>query len=249
MQIATDGIVLKEQPVGENDRLITILTRSDGLVKAFARGAQKLKSKSLAATQMMTYSDFVLYRGRDAMSVDSAETKKVFFNLRNDLEGLSLAQYFCELALALAPENENSEQYLRLLLNGMYLLDKGEKSHQIIKSAVEMRMLSFAGYMPNLIGCRSCGEYEAETMFLCLADGEICCNKCYKYDGRPAVAVNNGVLAALRHTVYAPFEKIFSFDLSEDGRKRLEDASERYLLIRTERNFKALNFYRSIKGE
>ena len=40
MQINTDGLVIRESSVGENDRLITVLTREEGLIRAFARQAK-----------------------------------------------------------------------------------------------------------------------------------------------------------------------------------------------------------------
>ena len=43
----TTGLIIKEQKVGENDRLATILTSDLGLIRAFVPGAMKLKSKIL----------------------------------------------------------------------------------------------------------------------------------------------------------------------------------------------------------
>ena len=94
MQIETDGVVLREQNTGENDRVITILTRTHGIVRAFAKGSRRLKSGSAAATQVFCYSRFVIFRGRDAYTVDDAEIKQMFYGLRDDLEKLTLAQYF-----------------------------------------------------------------------------------------------------------------------------------------------------------
>ena len=122
MQTATDGLVLKEQAVGENDRLITVLTRTDGLVRAFARGARNFKNRSASATQMLSYSDFVIFRGRESNVIDSAESRKVFFGLRGDLTKLTLAQYFAELALAVAPEGDFASSYLRLLHTALLFL-------------------------------------------------------------------------------------------------------------------------------
>ena len=42
MKFRTDGLIIREQNIGENDRLVWVLTRSNGVVKAFARGAKKL---------------------------------------------------------------------------------------------------------------------------------------------------------------------------------------------------------------
>ena len=48
-KITAPGLVIKEQSIGESDRLITVLTAQYGLVRAFSRGAKKTKSKKLSA--------------------------------------------------------------------------------------------------------------------------------------------------------------------------------------------------------
>ncbi len=245
MQLLTDGLVLREQAAGESDRLITVLTRSSGVVRAFARGARNLKNKSAAATQTLSYSEFSIFCGRESNTIDSADVKKVFFGVRKDLNRLTLAQYFCELGAALAPQEENAEDYLRLLLNAMHFLENGSRSPRIIKAAVEMRIMALSGYQPDLVGCSGCGCYESDPMYFSLKGGVITCGKCRRPDG-PAVVLTPGVLAALRHTVYAPFPKLFSFDLSEEGQRLLESASERYVLNQLERSFKTLDFYRRV---
>ncbi len=42
----TKGLVIKEQTVGESDRLVTLLTADYGLVNAFVRGAKQLKKQT-----------------------------------------------------------------------------------------------------------------------------------------------------------------------------------------------------------
>lgn len=36
MQVKTQGLIIREQTVGESDRLVTVLTRDAGVVRAFA---------------------------------------------------------------------------------------------------------------------------------------------------------------------------------------------------------------------
>ena len=104
MQINTDGLIIREQSIGESDRLVTVLTREQGILRAFVRGAKAMKSRSASSTQLLCYSRLSIYEGREKYIIDEAEPIEVFFSLRTDFEKLSLAQYFCELALALAPE-------------------------------------------------------------------------------------------------------------------------------------------------
>ena len=104
MQINTDGLVIMERTVGESDRLVTLLTREEGIIRAFSPLAKTLKSKQGSATQLLCYSRFSIYRGRDKYIINDAQPLEVFFDLRSDIETLSLAQYFCELVSVLAPE-------------------------------------------------------------------------------------------------------------------------------------------------
>lgn len=46
MGVNVKGLILKEQNIGENDKLVTVLTDSLGVLRAFVRGAKKLSSKS-----------------------------------------------------------------------------------------------------------------------------------------------------------------------------------------------------------
>ena len=80
MYIKTDGIIIKEQTIGESDRLVTILTRKEGVIRAFARKAKSLKDSKSASTGLLAYSDFSIFKGKDKYIIDSAELKEVFFN-------------------------------------------------------------------------------------------------------------------------------------------------------------------------
>jgi len=246
MQINTDGLVIMEKSVGESDRLITILTRQEGIVRAFAQHAKRLKSKNFSATQLLCYSRFSIYKGRDKYIISDAQPIDVFFDLRRDIERLSLAQYFCELALALAPEETEAGDFLRLTLNALHFLAKALRPNLILKSIVEMRMLSLAGYMPNLICCTDCACYEADVMYFLPKSGVLTCADCYHPTAEPAIALNRGVLTALRHTVYADFDKLFSFQLSREGQLQLSKVSEAYIHNTLERTFPTLDFYNSM---
>ena len=167
-----------------------------------------------------------------------------------DIAALSLAQYFCELSMSLVPENAEAGDFLRLVLNGLYFLSSGKRPASLIKAVVEMRMLSLAGYMPDLIYCQGCGTYEADEMYFLPRQGTLYCGDCYRKAQRShGIAMNRGVTTALRHTIYADFSKLFAFSLPEEGRKRLAYLSERYLLSQLDRQFATLQFYHQIFPE
>lgn len=249
MKLTTDGLIISEMNIGEQDRLVTVLTRSKGIVRAFVKGAKNIRSPKNASTRLLCYSRFDIFVGRDKYIIDDAASQEMFIKLRNDIEKLSLAQYFCELAGYICPEEENAEEQLRLTLNSLYFLSNGKRSHAVLKAIYELKMLSLSGYMPDLVGCCKCGCYQADKMYFQPLSGTLICGDCISLSGNEAaVNIGMGVTAAMRHIIYSPFERLFSFTLSEDGEKMLEYVSEMYLLAHIDKDFTALKFYKTIKN-
>ena len=245
MKFSTDGLVIHERDTGESNRLVTILTRDRGVIRAFANGAKRIKSRSAAATELLCYSSFVFFKNKDTYSIDEATPNEVFFSLRSNIDNLSLAQYFCELAAAIVPENIESEVFLRILLNSLHFLASGKKDINIIKAVTELRLASAAGYAPDLVACCECGEYEGEMLFDCM-EGSLFCAKCAELCPPSALPVSQGILAAMRHIIYSDFSKLYSFTLPENQASRLANISETYLKNQLEREFKTLDFYHSL---
>ena len=244
IKISAPGLVIREQSIGESDRLITVLTAQYGIMRAFSRGAKKTKSKKLAATALLAYSDFTFVKTRDAYSVEDALVKEVFFELRQDVEKMALAQYFCELANEFCEEEYESEEILRLFLNALWLLKSDKKTPEFIKAVTELRLMTLSGYMPALLGCAQCGEYETEKMFFSYEQGKIYCEDCSPIGQR--VCVNASVIQAMRYVSLSDFEKIFSFTLKEEALRIFSGLCEEYLLHKTQRKFKTLDFYRTL---
>lgn len=247
MKFHTDGLIIKEQNIGENDRLVYALTKSNGVIKAFVKGAKNIKNQKCAATSLLAYSRLTIYKSRDTYIIGEARTLRIFSKLRSDVQKMCLAQYFCELAITICPREQKAEKYLSLLLNSLYLLSEDKRSADLIKPCFEMRLASMAGYMPDLRMCRTCGEYSADTMYFLPRTGMLECLSCREKISERAVALNPSTLTALRHTVYADDDKLFSFALSQEGLDVLNEASERYLKYRFEKDFKTLTFYKTIK--
>lgn len=245
MRLTTKGLVIREQTIGESDRLVTLLTADYGLVKAFVRRAKQVKSRLSSATALFAYSDFSLYRTKDAFVADDASPIEVFFDLRKDIESLALAQYFAQLAYELAGEEQPCEELLRLTLNSLHLLCRGEKDKRIVKSAFELRALCLGGYMPSVLACDNCGTYETPLMYFDTLEGTIYCENCPKAG---AVPVPKTVITAVRFICLTEPSKIFSFTLSDENLTLLEGITEKYMISRIQHKLSALDFYKGITG-
>ncbi len=248
MTLTTDGIVIREQSPGENDRIVTILTRTNGVIKCFANNSKSIKNKNAAATGLLCYSDFTLSQTKKGTYiVREATAKQVFFSLREDIVKLSLAQYFAELTYELSPIEESGEEFLSLLLNSIHLILNGKYPLLHIKAVTELRLMCLSGFAPSLISCLRCGAYESEKMYFDVLTGELYCNSCLSEN--KAFAVSLGVITAMRHICFSEKNKIYSFSLSGESLSDLCFLTERYLKNVTMKKFKTLDFFKSISGE
>ena len=241
----TTGLIIKEQKVGENDRLATILTSDLGLIRAFVPGAMKLKSKNIAATSLLSFSDLEIYQSRDTYKVNSARSREIFFGLRNDIVSLSLAGYFCELLINLAPVFEPAEEYLKLTLNCLYLLCENKKSKEFIKAVFELKIAEYSGYCPDLIACAKCKEEKIENVGFDVLNGVVYCENC-KNDNH--ISLPNSVFAAMRHIIYSDDKKVFCFKINEQSEQLLAQISENFIISQTEKNYKTLEFYKQMRN-
>lgn len=248
MRISTDGLMIKEQNIGEQDRLVTVLTRSNGIIRAFVKNGRSIKSTKGSATRLLCYSRLVIYINRDTYIIDEAQSEEMFIKLRTDIIKMSLAQYFCELVYFLAPQNQPAEEYLRLMLNSLYVLAQEKRPMPLIKAALELRMLSFYGYMPDLVCCANCKCYESDTMYFTPKTGTLVCGNCRDTTSGYSLELGMGVTTAMRHCIYAEFNKLFNFTLPDEGLALLQRASEEYLLLQMERSFQTLDFYKTIQN-
>lgn len=245
MTFSTDAIVLKITKTGESDRLLTLLTRDRGILKAFAKAADRPKNKLHMSTNLFCYGRFTFYEGVKSIKVEECDLTETFFGLQTDIGKLALAQYFNELMIEAAPVETDANEYLRLFLNSLFFLANDKQNPRILKSIFEMRLSSMIGYMPSLVGCKECGEYETETMFFNVMTGELFCNAC---KGSGTKQLHLDTVSAMRHIVFSDFKKLFSLSITENTTNAIEPVTEKYLLNILKRNFRTLDFYKSINN-
>lgn len=251
MQLKTQGIILKQRNIGENDRILTVLTADFGLIEATAKSVKSTKSALSAACQLLSYSDICLYKGKGNYIINSAETINSFYSLRLDVVKIALGGYFCELTTYLSPTMDNANDFIKLLLNTLYFLQEDKKQPAILKAIFELRALSVAGFMPNLVSCEDCGEFSKDMMYFLPLDGIIICADCFdasRYNTQATIkfSLPLPVLSALRHVIFSLPEKIFSFNVSGDSLLQLCFIAENYALLHTEGKFNSLEVYKAL---
>ena len=108
-------------------------------------------------------------------------------------------------------------------------------------------MLTMSGYMPDLVGCQQCGEYEAEGFYFFPATGTLVCTDCQKMPPQGSILLTKAQLAAMRHIIYSESGRIFGFKMSGEGLQNLGKITEIYLKAQLEKSFPSLDFYHSLR--
>ena len=238
--IKARGIVAKRREYGESNCMLTLLCKGLGVVSASCYGVKSKKSKLRAASQVLTCCDFVLSKKTgDIFRVESAEIVDAFYPICEDIVKLSLANYFCDLATDWSQDDDGA--VLSLLLNTLYVLAYRDTLPGLIKAVFEIRLAKISGYEPALDECIRCGKPGAPAVFG--ISGGIKCASCATAWDMP---VSAGLLAALKYILTAEDGRIFSFEVTNSVQKELEHLAEKYLLEKSGRTYKSLDYYKKI---
>jgi DNA repair protein RecO (recombination protein O) len=234
--------------VGENDKFIHILTRERGVIEVSVRGVRKMISKNAGGSQLFAYSHFSLRYSKGNYYLDSCEIIRLFYKIREDLDRLALADYISEVVSFVAGHNEQKEDVMRLILNTFHFLSEGKRECILLKAVFELRFMTEIGMMPDIVCCHKCMEYICDDMCIDLLSTKLYCTKCYKakYDGSQ-IRMRGSVVHAMRHIVFADFNRLFNFRLGNANMKNLSNITEKYLLTHLGREFKTLEFYKGLQ--
>ena len=156
------GINLKAQPFGESDRLLTILTREFGLIKAIAPGARKAKSPLGGRSELFVVNQLLIAKGRSLDRITQAETVTTYAGLSKNLGKLAASQYLAELVLSQALGDHQQEDLFILLNEHLNRLQTLSNSHLIANST-------------HIIACLTQGIFHLLALAGTAPQVQLCC--------------------------------------------------------------------------
>jgi DNA repair protein RecO (recombination protein O) len=171
-----EGVVLRTQKLGEADRIITLLTRSHGRVRAVAKGVRRTRSKFGARLEPFSHVDAQLYTGRSLDVVTQVETIGAYGGpLVADYRSYTAGTAMLETAERFtAEEREPALQQFLLLVGGLRALAAGERDPVLLLDSFLLRSLAVAGYAPTFDACARCGVDGPHRSFAVALGGAVC---------------------------------------------------------------------------
>jgi len=205
-----DGIVLRTQKLGEADRIITVLGRGTGRIRAVAKGVRRTRSRFGARLEPFTHVDLLLHPGRSLDVITQAEVIRPYGKpLAGDYPRYTAGTAMLETAERFTPvEKEPALRQFLLLVGALRTLGGTGHDPRLVLDAFLLRSLAVAGYSPALTECARCGAPRAAPQApggrgrlpaFAVAAGGVVCSSCRPHGAAaPAAATVDLMLALLR---------------------------------------------------
>lgn len=236
--IVVTGMVLQVMPIGEYDKRITLLTKERGKITAFARGARRPNSQLLAATNPFSFGEFELFEGRSAYTLARATIQNYFRELAADFDVTYYGFYFLEFADFYCQENNDEREMLKLLYQSLRALESPAYDNRLVRAVFELKALAVNGEAPNVFSCLKCGSTEQLTWFSVKRGGALCAECCG--EAGDAVELNESTMYTMQYIISARIEKLYTFTVSDQVLKELEQVLKAYLEHYVGHTFKSL---------
>ena len=242
----TTGIVLRQRRLGEADKILTLFTPNLGKLDAVAKGVRRPKSKLAGHVEPLTYTTFMLAKGRDLDIVTQAQMLDASLPLREDLERTGRALYVAELVDRFTPERQENYPVFRLLLETLRRL-ASEQDLDIILRFFEMRLLDHLGYRPQLEACVSCGaSLEPVTNGWSVEAGGVLCPACAR-NARLSHPLTVNALKMMRLLQKGDFAAVARVKTVPALEAELERHLREYLIYVLERDIRSAHFLDTLR--
>jgi DNA repair protein RecO (recombination protein O) len=169
-----EAVVLRTHKLGEADRILTLLTREHGKVRAVAKGVRRTASKFGARLEPFMVADLQLYEGRNLDIVTQAESLGSYgAQIAADYSSYTAANAMVETADRITEAEGSRQQYL-LLVGALRSLSRREHAPALTLDSYLLRALSMAGWAPSFADCARCGNLGPHTSVVVQLGGVVC---------------------------------------------------------------------------
>lgn len=171
-----EAIVLRAQKLGEADRILTMLTRHHGKVRAVGKGVRRTSSRFGSRLEPFMVIDVQLYTGRNLDVVTQVETIGPYGRAVCADYGLYTAgTAMLETAERLvADEREPATQQFLLLVAAVRSLAERAHAPGLVLDSYLLRALAVAGWAPSFTDCARCGAPGPHHAFAVGSGGATC---------------------------------------------------------------------------
>lgn len=167
-------VVLRTHKLGEADRIVTMLSRRHGKLRAVAKGVRRTSSRFGARLEPFMVADVQLYQGRSLDIIQQAESLGSYgADIAVHYDRYTAAHAMVETADRLNEAEATPQQYL-LLVGGLRSLARGDHASRAVLDSYLLRAMALSGWAPGLDDCARCGAVGPHEWFVAQLGGTVC---------------------------------------------------------------------------
>ncbi len=244
MHLKTQGIVIKRMNFGEADRILTILTESQGKIKAIAKGSRKILAKLGGSLEPFCLVDFIFHEGKSFYIVTSAVVIKHFEKIHTDIDKTSKAFYIGELLDKFIEVGQKHPEVFHLFAK--YLENLENADDKILIPVFSAKILEALGFKPVTSECLHCrNKLVPEQNFWDDIEGGVICQKCHDKFGH-GKEISNDVIKILRLVFSSEFSLGSKININDKYKNQTAAVLESYIEGIIERELKSKKFMKDI---
>lgn len=122
--IKVEGIVIKKKDINDSDRLLTVFTNSLGKQNIIYKGINKSKKRDKTASDVLSYSKFILYKKGENYIGSSIDLLENFESIKKDIEKIGISLYIFFILLEVLKYGERNSKLYDLTLNSLKYMNK-----------------------------------------------------------------------------------------------------------------------------
>lgn len=268
---STHVLVLRRRDVADADRLLTVLTPSEGKIELLAKGVRKTVSRKSGHLEPFTHAHVMVAQARTWDLITEATTVESFRHLREDLDAIGQASYACELVDAFSDSGDENRPLWELALFVLRELDEaaaGDSAagstpsdtaagatptvpvHQLPPNLLrwfDLHLLSLAGFQPQFFNCLGCdAPLEPGANFFSMSEGGIFCPRCGALRS-DVEAIPVDVLKVLRYFQSQPWPEVRRLSVRPTVARHVDTLLQRYISHVLERRLRSTDFLRRLE--
>jgi DNA repair protein RecO (recombination protein O) len=182
----SEAIVLRGYPLGEGDRLVSLLDRQFGKLRGVARGARLPKSRFGSTLELLSYIRIWYFEreGRELVRINQCELIESFLDLQNDYQAGIYLALLSEITEGILGEREVADPQFRLLLLAARAIRTYGASPAIL-AYFALWTVRLGGWLGSLDRCAQCGKpFEQGSGYVSPGSSELFCEKCREAENR-----------------------------------------------------------------
>lgn len=216
----TKGIVIKNWPLSEADKIVVIYTPNYGKITGVAKGVRKTKSKFGSSMEVFTYAEFVLYgqnKDNHLEIITQAEIISSFQEIREDLAKIIEGSFILELIDTLVSGKEMDRPIFNLFLSTLVWLK--EETTELISLVFPLKLLALLGMGLQLGGCVLCQQTSSHYFRFNPAEGGVLCGQC---GGKGGVSISAGVIGVMNQFLRLDLKKVKKIQIAPNLMTQLQ---------------------------